>query len=1533
MEPTINLKLALVFLWIFCFGQVAAQSTYLSNDRKFRKITLEDGLPGNSAISLLQDKNNFIWVGTFDGLVRYDGNQFKHYLPIKNDTSSLAGYNIVRLFEDSQGRIWIGTMRNGAQMLDPITEQFVNFPAKEGHPHAISFRYITSFEEDPSGAIWVGTLNGVNRITPQTNSTFKVEQLFAPVYSDTLLSSIEENVRTNNSIASIKDVGNNQLIQKSFTITQKATYTILSTGEAENNQLVDYGWLENSAGEIIWQLDLRKSRILGSEQFKSINPRNRVQFDSLQLSPGQYTLHFKSNSQHGFNNWLLNSRPKPFYADESIPAYSKLWGIHLLKSFPSQNIAPSNYTVHPQLLANGIYALQKHANHLWIGTEFGISILDYNNPNSITSERIFPGDAQLNLEFISDMSIAPNGQLWLLGNSSLPNSHLNGMRIQKFDQKSSKFIDIYHNDSFEHNGNLIFENENSLWFTNYLNGLYNLILSNDESFYEIEEYPLENKYICDIMLDDAANLWVGLWQKGIFKYSPDLNQFKFHEIPVQGQDKVVITNILEIENQEIWLATKNSGLYKYNFANRTHEAISGRDQYSLPADIRMNQRSMIKDRAGNIWVGTFNGLYILNQQGRILKTFLPSDSLSTNRLSNYHITSLFEDNGGHIWVGTLKGLNRIHPYNHQVQNIAIKEDDESIIGSDEINVIYQDHLDNIWLGMEFKGLGRVNIGLDQNGNSNYLFEGIELPSESIQDILAIGDTLWIGTYSDGLLYYDCSNQVVGKPSTNYNLNQNNVAELNKGQHYDLWLSTPTELLRFDRSTNLVRPYNKSDDVYFDFYNPGASTVLADGRMVFAGINGFYSSTTFLTEAQYSSAPKLAIIDFTVFDHEIKGGEIHPFENAISYLNNIRLSAHQNTFEIQFTALQFESKDKLNYAYQLEGLDQGWVQSSYPYARYTKIPPGNYIFKLKTIGFNGENNLNELQLKIHLPYPWYKHPITLFLYILLSLLITAFIFKSSFENKLAKAESVRLKELNAMKSRIFANISHEFRTPLSLILGPLSTLLKNNKFSERERLLLTTAQNNSKVLDSLITEILDLSKLEAGKMGTNEVYTELYPFIKSLVATFGATAEAKQINLKFAFKAEQQLVVETDKHKLSQVVNNLISNAIKHSKVGDEIAVEVSDKGRTIELTVQDQGPGIHEEDLPFIFDRFYQAKHNANTGQGGTGIGLALCKEIANLLDGKIWATSNFGNGSTFFFAFPKKEIIGFKGQTTSDLKPDKKTIEAAELPPLSKANEAKHTSSILIVEDNVNLRAYMQLILQEHFHILNAGNGQEAIVLLENKHTPNISLIISDIMMPIMDGFELMKYLKSSDQWRGTPLMILTAKTNVEDKLNALRIGVDDYLIKPFLDEELQLRVHNLIHNYRHRILLNENGSSSPGEKNQTSHLEVSKVDAKWLESFEILVSTNLKNENFTIPILADHQNLSERQLQRKVKQLTGLTPKQYLVETRLQKARKLLEEGAHSTVAEICYAVGFSSPAYFAKQFKARFGKAPSDYLYSKV
>ncbi len=534
-----------------------------------------------------------------------------------------------------------------------------------------------------------------------------------------------------------------------------------------------------------------------------------------------------------------------------------------------------------------------------------------------------------------------------------------------------------------------------------------------------------------------------------------------------------------------------------------------------------------------------------------------------------------------------------------------------------------------------------------------------------------------------------------------------------------------------------------------------------------------------------------------------------------------------------------------------------------------------------------------------------------------------------EKDILRFKNEELKELDALKSRFFINISHELRTPLTLILGPASSLLQNaSNLKKLQVQQLKTIYRNGRNMLQLIEEVLDLSKLDANKIQLQDKRVLIYPIIQRIFHTFQSAAEMKEQRYQLSIWVDKDLSIQIDVSKLEKILNNLLANAIKYTPNGGEIlmSVEEEEGEDRLQIKIKDTGRGIHPDDIPHIFKRYFQTQQKDLPAEGGVGVGLAFVKELVELMGGEISVRTKWGKGSIFILKLPQKE-----GGVLETVAADNVNIAgslAAENVVRVQTAPTTNLPFILLVEDHTEMMQYIQSILGGNYRVKTASNGQVAWDILQENQS--FDLIISDVMMPRMDGFTLLQKIKSTPDLLHLPIIMLTARADSKGKLKALTLGVDDYLLKPFIGEELMARINNIIQRrQKKKSKRNIDREQAMNASKEESPLpKISDYDLQWLKSVEALVKKHVSDSRFSLSELANGLNFSKRQIQRRIRKVTHLTPIQYIREIKLQAAKQSLEQGTYETVAEVAYSVGFDTTHYFSQIYYKRFGKHPSDY-----
>ena len=928
------------------------------------------------------------------------------------------------------------------------------------------------------------------------------------------------------------------------------------------------------------------------------------------------------------------------------------------------------------------------------------------------------------------------------------------------------------------------------------------------------------------------------------------------------------------DEKGIWAGSHSMYLLHLQFDGRQNQYLVSASAYSQTLSLRTSA-------AGNILAGTGANLFIINPVSQQIRKSNAKD------LSVYCL----HENAAGIWAGTQKGL---YLFDANGRQLAQQLAPDSSLRYEFISHIYEDE----------QGL------------------------------------FWLSTRGGGLLCWNPASGKTRQYTTRQGLSNNTLhAVYPDGRGY-LWLPSDFGLMRFHTATGTVRTFFKEDGIADNEFNMLSHCRAPDGTLFFGGINGITFFHPWQIPPEAKRDQPLRLVEAKTFD--IKTG-LFAFQcQHARQPAKLRLRPSDAYLDLSFSPMLFEEPGLFSYEWKIEGLHQNWIQQSSPLIRLSKLPYGKQRLYVK---FRRQGNLPSeqlLEIPIDVLRPFYlSFP---FILLVIGLIVAGALLLSYWRNRqlieanqLLEAEVAArtrqinqdkeiisqqasdLRALDEMKSRFFTNITHELRTPLTLIIGPVEQMLRHTLRPEKTTDYLLTIQRNAGKLLTLIEELLDLSKIESNKLSVDEKPVHLYLFLNRIVQSFRPLTEYHGLLLQFDYRCPKDLFILMDIPKWEKILHNLLGNAVKFTPPGGSVSLAARFEGSQLVLTVADTGKGIAPEDLPHIFDRYYQSKLLQSNIQGGTGIGLALSKEYARLLGADIRVDSRPGAGSTFSVIFSPHVVPEAIYPITSPQLPQLPSLQRSLR---SDFSDRRHT--LLVVEDDQDMLDYILSLLQDDYNLLTATHGEMALQLLS---TASIDLVLSDVMMPQMDGFQLLE--EGKRRYNDLPFILLTARIETADRLRALQLGVDDYLTKPFVEDELKARLRNLLARYDERRKARTEALSSGNVPDTLSPLADQSFDRKWLTDLEEIVQCNISNPDFGVVNMAEQMNISERSLYYKIKSYTGMTPNQYLLEARLMKARQLMENKSYSTVSEVCFAVGFSSLKYFSKVIKDRFGKTPSAFL----
>jgi signal transduction histidine kinase/ligand-binding sensor domain-containing protein/DNA-binding response OmpR family regulator len=1130
--------------------------------------------------------------------------------------------------------------------------------------------------------------------------------------------------------------------------------------------------------------------------------------------------------------------------------------------------------------------LEDEDANLWIATK-NSGLLKYNTTNNTYISFL---NNENNSDFDSDfrsLDIDNSGNLWVGSYDGVfVIKNKNGFQkttINKIDNKNLIKIKSIYTDK-----------KGSVWVGTYYGGV-SIWDESNANFTNINEtssnYNLNFNVVSSITADQNKNIYVGTEGGGISILNNTNNSSFLNTTNTKGLPTNNIKTLLLANENELWIGTIGNGLAVYN--TQKEEITKNLISNELQQLLNNVGVYVIKIETPDIfWLGTFgNGLIRYNTNNKNFEVF-KNEKNNNFSLTNNRIRSLLIDSNSQVWVGTQSGLNLITSSNsNSTEKIKHFFFNTEALAGDDILTLFEDSKGSIWAGIKAKGLYKFN------GNS---FEKI--------------------TLMDG--YFEISSI-------------HSVLEDARG---NLWLSSNHGIVKYNPNSNQTTVYTQADGLISNEYNDNSSLAFADNQFYFGGPMGIsYFDPEKIVSNDY--APQVILTDFKIKNKTIEASNDKNavLNNAITYSKKIALNYDLANFTISFAMPNFINSTNNQYSYRLVGLENQWTTTSNTEATYIIQNPGTYTFEVKGANNNGVWNttLTTLQITVK-PAPWRSWwAFSLYALIIAFALIALILFlkskdKLKLELALEHAENVRNEEINQAKLQFFTNISHEFRTPLTLILGPLQQLLSNYKGSNSMHKKLLVIENSANHLLQLINRLMDFRKLENNQSKLHAAEGNIVKFLREIYFSF--SEYAKDGNYSYTFEAsEDPILVYYDRSKLERVFYNLISNAFRFTPKGGNIAIKVRCDKNSIFICVEDSGVGIADEFVDKIFDRFFEiAIHNnpAKDYNKGTGIGLSIAKNSVTLHKGDILVKKNQPQGTIFEVVLPlgrlhltNEEILNnFKvsddlSQYVTQLETESINFED-DIEDLI-LNEEKPV--VLIVEDNKPLRSFIKNLLKKECNVVEAENGK---IGLKKALETIPDLIISDIIMPEMVGTELCSQVKANIKTSHIPVILLTSRSSLIYKFEGLESGADEYISKPFNVKEFQLKVKNMLEAIeRLKNKFTNEDILSPSE------IAVSSVDEQLLKKAFKIVEDNISNEQFDIPLFCSELGVSRTMLFTKIKAWTNFTPNDFIQEIRMKRAAQLLEQNKIN-ISQISYKVGFNNPKYFSKCFQKRYGETPSQY-----
>jgi signal transduction histidine kinase/CheY-like chemotaxis protein len=919
----------------------------------------------------------------------------------------------------------------------------------------------------------------------------------------------------------------------------------------------------------------------------------------------------------------------------------------------------------------------------------------------------------------------------------------------------------------------------------------------------------------------------------------------------------------------------------------------------LPSDRIM---SLFLDDENELWIGTQGkGLSIYNDKESKFNAKIES------LLSAKTIWDIFKDSKGRKWLGTQnEGLIQFDKQKGEIKKYPF---------SKNIRVITEDNQGNLWIGTDANGLFKLNIEKEDFKAYTYKNEENSISGNSIKSLYYNDNVLWVGTNGDGLSVFDIKNEKFHHFTEKEGLANDVVYGILPDKDNNLWLSSNKGITKFSIDRDSFKsPQIVNYDNYAGLateFNTGAYFKNTNGDLYFGGLEGFYWFNPNAIKENLI-LPKTTITKFDVLN------ESRPL------LANTELKHNQNTLTFTFSSLQFALPEKNLYQYKLLNYDEEWVNvENNNSVRYTRLPPGNYTFQVKSSNYDGVWNETPATFGFTIKAPWFFNFYSKLAYVVLILSVLYGIYwylksrwRMRLDLRLQEEEAQRFKKLNDYKSKLYTDIAHEFRTPLTLISGPIDSKLTEGKLSDYDYANFSTIKRNANRLTALVDQLLQLAKLEKGKLKLTIAKGNLGLFLHTIAQSFSYSASAKEIDYTYSIDKIEDVWYDED--AIEKIISNLISNAIKYTPQQGFCNFKVANKEGTLFLEIKNSVENSADIQLDKLFDRFYQKDEFSQ----GAGVGLSLVKELVKLYKGTINVISQ-DNSILFNVLLPLDKNVFSNNEVlfkTEGSIFNNELIENIDLSDETLQNKNEESPILLIVEDNTEVRAFIKMSLQHKYQIIEAENGQEGIDKAI-EYVPDI--ILSDIRMPLKDGIALCNTLKYDERTSHIPILLLTADATEENELKGLESGADDFITKPFKLRILEKRLENLIglrkalrNRYSQEFIL------------KPTDISITSTDEAFLTKLQEIIDADFSNPDFNAVVFCKKIGMSRMQLHRKLLAYTGLSTSAFIRSQRLKQALDILKT-SDATVNEVAYTVGFNTPSYFIKCFKEAYKKTPLEYL----
>lgn len=1079
---------------------------------------------------------------------------------------------------------------------------------------------------------------------------------------------------------------------------------------------------------------------------------------------------------------------------------------------------------------------------------------------------------------------------------------------------------------------LALDSQNRLWIGTF-NDL-SIYHEGQDSFVSYGSSPVESgslsqSSVRSIFMDSQGGMWLGTYFGGLNYYHPLKNRFRnIKPIPYQNSlNDNVVSCIVEDRGNNLWIGTNDGGLNFYNTETKRFSYYTLQEGKKEGIGSNNVKTVYIDEKRNRVYIGTHaGGLSVLQRNTGRIEHF----NMQNSKLADDNIYAILPDGEQHLWLGTLQALVRFDSEKRTFTTID-KEKNGEAIPNRRITTLLRDSKQRIWVGGE-EGLSIYKTENGEVESTHLIHSDSPLVRAFINCIYETkNDVFWIGT-REGVYSYDEQKNEIKHYTTADGLPNNVLYGILEDSFGRLWMSTNRGLTCFNPETEKFRNFTQTDGIQSNQFNSSSYCRTTNGQMYFGGIDGI---TAFRPELLIDNpyTPPVVLTGLRLFNKLVRpDDETGILTQNISDTERITLSSRQAAFSLEFVVSNYISGQHNTFAYKLEGYDKEWyyLTEKQPVS-YSNLPQGTYQFLVKAANSDGKWNETPTQLEIVVLPVWYKTWWALLLFIAAFIGFMAFVFRFFLMRKSmeAKLEIERLdkehqEEINQMKMRFFINISHELRTPLTLIMAPLQEVI--SRISDRwTRNQLDYIQRNANRLLYLVNQLMDYRRAELGVFELKAHKGNAHQLVEDNFLFYDKLAKQKRIHYTLHSEVQEKVLL-FDTNYLELIVNNLLSNAFKYTTEGQSITVTLKEENSMLILQVSDTGIGIPINKQAKIFERFYQIEGE----HMGSGIGLSLVQRLVELHHGRIELESEEGKGSTFSVYLPQDEALYNASELTSGAEEEVKAhstnpknmyfIDTENVEGDVSKSEEKKRGTILIVEDNKEIQHYLSRGLQELFNTIGAGNGEEALEILKEKE---VDMVLTDVMMPVMDGIKLCKSIKQNIRTCHIPVIILSAKSDVKDQMEGLQVGADDYIAKPFALSVVTTKIQNMLRT-RHRMLERYSKSLEV----EPEKITFNAMDEALLKRAVVIVEKNMDNIEFSTDEFAREMNMSRSNLHLKLKAITGESTIDFIRKIRFNEACKLLKDGRY-TVSEVSSMVGFNTPSYFATSFKKYFGCLPTEYI----